>query len=208
MSGVRRPWASTALTAFSMRSACSGLAERVAQHHRGRQDGRQRIGHALARDVRRRAVRGFVQALVVGVQRGRRQHADRAGQHRGGVGQDVAEHVAGDDDVELLRRAHQLHRGVVDVHVLELDVRVFLVHVGDDVAPELEGFQHVGLVDAGHALAALARGLEGRRGRCGGFRLRRSAWCRSLRAGPRTDRPGTRARRAACRSRCRRSARG
>jgi hypothetical protein len=35
------------------------------------------------------------------------------------------------------------------------------VHLGDDVLPELEGLEHVGLVDAGDLLAALARGLEG-----------------------------------------------
>jgi hypothetical protein len=31
------------------------------------------------------------------------------------------------------------------------------VHLGDHVLPELEGLQHVGLVDAGDLLAALAR---------------------------------------------------
>src|SRR5207247_1038540 len=46
-------------------------------------------------------------------------------------------------------------------HVVELDVGVLLVDFGDDVLPELEGLQHVGLVDAGYTLAALARGLEG-----------------------------------------------
>ena len=55
---------------------------------------------------------------------------------------------------------HQLHRRVVDVHVVELDVGILGVHLGDDVAPELEGLEHVGLVDAGQLLAALARGLE------------------------------------------------
>ena len=35
------------------------------------------------------------------------------------VGQHVAEQVVGDDDVELGRRAHQLHRAVVGVHVAE-----------------------------------------------------------------------------------------
>ena len=33
--------------------------------------------------------------------------------------------------------------------------------LGDDVLPELEGLEHVGLVDAGQPLAALARRLEG-----------------------------------------------
>jgi hypothetical protein len=55
----------------------------------------------------------------------------------------------------------QLHGGVVHVHVLQLHVGVLLVHLGDHVLPELEGLQHVGLVHAGHLLAALARGLEG-----------------------------------------------
>jgi hypothetical protein len=47
---------------------------------------------------------GSYKALAALVQRRRRQHADRAGQHRRLVGQDVAEHVAGDDHVEALRR--------------------------------------------------------------------------------------------------------
>ena len=45
--------------------------------------------------------------------------------------------------------------------MVERDVRVFLVHVGDDVFPEREGFQHIRLVDAGQALVALLRRLEG-----------------------------------------------
>ena len=58
-------------------------------------------------------------------------------------------------------RLDQLHRGVVDVHVRQLDVRVLGVHLGDHVVPELEGLEHVGLVDLVTLLAALARGLEG-----------------------------------------------
>ncbi len=57
----------------------------------------------LAGDVGSRAMAGFVQALPPGVQGGRRQHADGTGQHRGLVGEDVAEQVARDDDVELPR---------------------------------------------------------------------------------------------------------
>ena len=65
----------------SMRSAASGLLEGVAEHHRGGEDCRDGIGDALARDVGRGAVARLVQALVVGVQRGRGQHAERAGEH-------------------------------------------------------------------------------------------------------------------------------
>ena len=103
---------------------------------------------------------GLIQALVAGVQAGRRQHADRAGQHRRFVGQDVPEHVAGHHDVEALGRLDQLHRGVVDIHVVEGDVGVLLADLAHDVLPELEGLQHVGFVDAGDALASLAGRLE------------------------------------------------
>ena len=49
-----------------------------------------------------------------------RQQADRAGDHRGLVGEDVAEHVLGEEHVEVGGARDQLHRGVVDEHVLEL----------------------------------------------------------------------------------------
>ena len=55
-------------------------------------------------------------------ERGARQHAQRAGEHRRLVAEDVAEHVLGQDHVELRGSRHQLHRGVVDQHVLERDV--------------------------------------------------------------------------------------
>jgi hypothetical protein len=60
-------------------------------------------------------------------------------------------------------RLDQLHRRVVDVHVLERHVGVLRMHLGDHVLPELEGLQHVGLVDAGHLLACCACAPPGRR---------------------------------------------
>ena len=51
---------------------------------------------------------------------------ERAGEHRRLVGEDVAEHVLGDDHLEVARRGDQLHRGGVDEQVLELDVRELL----------------------------------------------------------------------------------
>ena len=53
------------------------------------------------------------------------QHPERARDHRGLVGEDVAEHVLGDDHVELGRIGDELHRRVVDEQVVERDVRVF-----------------------------------------------------------------------------------
>ena len=134
--------------------------ERIAQHHRRRQDRRQRIGDVLARDVGRRAVHRLVQPLAIVRERRGRQHADRAREHRRRVGEDVAEHVARHHDVELRGRAHELHRRRVDEQVRELDVRILLADARDDVAPELHRLEHVGLVDRADLALAHARGAE------------------------------------------------
>src|SRR5581483_4574676 len=78
----------------------------VLDHHSPAENGPQRVDHALAGEVGRAAVDGLVEAeagLGVDVGAGRDAHA--ADQHRGEVGQDVAEQVAGDDDLELARVA-------------------------------------------------------------------------------------------------------
>src|SRR4029078_4646474 len=64
------------------------------------------------------------------------------------------------DDVELLWRAHQLHGAVVDVHVRELEVRIGLRLLRDDLAPPLRRFKHVRLAHRADALPALARRVE------------------------------------------------
>ena len=103
MSAVRRPLASAAAIAWSIRSASLAHVERVAQRHAERRDHRDRIGDALAGDVGRRAVHRLVERLaLLGLridvaERGRRQHAERAGQHRRDVRQHVAEQIVGDD---------------------------------------------------------------------------------------------------------------
>ena len=105
---------------------------------------------------------------------GRRQHADGSRQHGGLVAQDVAEHVGGHDHVELLGVPNELHGAVVHQHVLELHVSVAFLTVdpGHDLAPQLRGLEHVGLVHRGHAPSPPARGVEGHPGdpldlRCG-----------------------------------------
>ena len=107
-------------------------AEGIAQRHAERADHGDRIGDSLAGDVGRRAVDGLIHrlALAIGVgraERGRRQHAQRAGEHGGHVRQHVAEQIVGDDHVELLGPAHELHAERVGEHVLELDVRIGLL---------------------------------------------------------------------------------
>ena len=55
-----------------------------------------------------------------------------------------------------------MHRGVVDIHVAELDFWSVLGEVcGDDLAPKNGSFEHVGLVDRADAVAACFRGVDG-----------------------------------------------
>ena len=137
----------------------------MTQHERHRQDGGQRVGLVLAGDVGGAAVHRLVHAYLA-AEAGRRQHADGAGEHGGLVAQDVAEHVGGDDDVELPGVADELHGAVVHQHVVELHVAVTLL-VADarhHLAPQLGGFQHVGLVHRGHPAPPAAGGVEGHPG--------------------------------------------
>ena len=77
-----------------------------------------------------------------------RQHPDRAGDHRRLVAEDVAEHVLGDDHVEVARGGDELHRGVVDEQVLERHVGSRAATSTHDRAPQPRRLEHVGLVDA------------------------------------------------------------
>jgi hypothetical protein len=97
----------------------------VAQHHRRGEEHRERVGDPLAGDVGRRAVDGLEHARAAGLaERRAREQADRAGEHRRLVAEDVPEHVLGKDHLEVTRRRDELHRRVVDEHVLELDVLI------------------------------------------------------------------------------------
>ena len=127
----------------------------------------KRIGEVLAGDVRGRAMDRLVERApapgrIGRAERGRGQHAERARQHGGAIGEQVAEQIVGDDDVELLGLAHQLHGAIVGVHVAELDVGIFgvvqLLHL---LAPEHAALHDVGLLDRADLAAALARQLEG-----------------------------------------------
>ena len=88
-------------------------------------------------------------------ERCRRQQSQRAGEHRGFVGEDVAEHVFRHDHVEVARPLQKMHGGRVHQHVLEAHVGKFAGHDPiDHRAPEARGLEHVGLVDRGQFAAA------------------------------------------------------
>ena len=115
----------------------------------------------------------FIQGLWPSIrhrqtQRRRGQHTQRAGQHGGGIGQQVAEQVVGHDNIELLGPAAQLHRAGVGIHVGQLDVGIFLVvNLCHDLPPEHTGFHHIGLFH-GTDLVATAAGEFKRRPRDAG----------------------------------------
>ena len=116
------------------------------QQHGRRSDGAHRIRDALPCDVRRRAVHRLEQTGAV-TDRGRGQQSQRAGEYRRLVAQNVAEQVLRDDHVERCGIGHQPHRRVVDVKVLQRNVRVVGRDPGNHVPPELRYLEHVGLVD-------------------------------------------------------------
>ena len=103
---------------------------------------------------------GLVEAAGAVAQAGGRDHADGTGDHGSLVGQDVAEHVLGDDDVELGRILHDLHGAVVHEHLAVFHVGVLGLQAVHHTAPQAAGVQHVCLVHAAQLLAALLGGLK------------------------------------------------
>ena len=96
-----------------------------------------------------------MQCVVAGVDRA--AEAEAAGQLRGLVGQDVAEHVGGDDHVEALRRRAPAappwrRRSARRAHVR--DTPAATLRTSRRNRPS-ESLQHVGLVHGGHLAAAL-----------------------------------------------------
>ena len=105
---------------------------------------------------------GFVEAGHAGsAERGRWQHADRAGQHRGLVRQDIAEQVACEDDVELLWRAHQFHGAGIGIHVDQVDTAaIFSMGERHFLPPEQAGFHDIRLFDRTDAAGPATGNIE------------------------------------------------
>ncbi len=159
MSRVRYPCASTCSTAASIRSAKASSLKRVLEQHRHRQDSRQRVRHTCTGDVWGTPMHRLVQRRTIAQAGGGRQ-ADRASDHGGLIAQDIAEQVPRDDDIELLGSAHQLHGGVIDVHVFIGHVWKVLGHLLDHLAPQPAGLEDVRLIHRGEATGALPGDLK------------------------------------------------
>ena len=82
------------------------------------------------------------------------------GEHGRLVGEDVAEHVLGHDDVERARRRDEAHRARIDELVLEAHARLLRRHLDGDLAPQARRLEHVRLVDRRQQLASAQRETE------------------------------------------------
>ena len=122
-----------------------GVEPQVLQQHGGREDRGHRVGDVLPRSLRIGAVDRLEKGHL-GADARRREHAQRTADDAGLVGEDVAEHVLGDDHVEMGRLAYDLHRGVVHEHEFQLHFGVPGRHILRDLPPQARGFEHVGLV--------------------------------------------------------------
>ena len=93
------------------------------------------IGNILPRNRRRGTMNRLEHRNVSGTQIAARGHPQAALQSRSKIGDDVAEHVVGDDDIEPARIAHHLHAERVHVHVLRLDLRILGSHLLEHSLP-------------------------------------------------------------------------
>ncbi len=129
----------------------------VIQHHGGCQHQGNRVGNALARDVRRGAMHSFEDGGMF-ADVGTRRHAETTHQSGDFVRKNVAEQVGRHQHVELPRVHDQFHGAGVDDDFIE-DELVFVLG-GVDLARRLEEdagqrFHDVGFVDCRDFLASL-----------------------------------------------------
>jgi hypothetical protein len=76
---------------------------------------------------------------TVGVQVAAGRDAHAALDHRAQVGDDIAEHVVGDDHIEPSRPIEEVDAARVDVHVVDLHVRVLARDLVDDPLIQVSG---------------------------------------------------------------------
>src|SRR3989454_11361565 len=82
-----------------------------------------------------------------------------AGELRAQVADNVAEKIAGHDDVELARVTHNFHRQGVDIQMAGVDVRVFLTEFFENSLPDVVRKSHgIGLVAHAETLQAILAG--------------------------------------------------
>ena len=127
--------------------------EAVAEHEGGAENLGTGVGQAFARDVGGSSSGRFVKSerkvhgVFAGSKAGGGEHAERSADHGEFVGEDVSEHVLGNQSVELVGVANQLHGRIVGVHVGKFDRIVECTDsFGHDFSPKNGGFEHARLV--------------------------------------------------------------
>src|SRR4051812_34865711 len=106
------------------------LVTEVLEHHRARPDLADGVRDALSGDVGRGPMHRLEhrgELALRGQVRGRCD-ADRAGHAGSQIGEDVAEEVGPDHDVESVRALHEMRAEDVDVELVDAHVRVLLRH--------------------------------------------------------------------------------
>ncbi len=141
-----------------------GVAELV-EHHADGVDGGDRVDFARAGVLRRAAAHGLEHADAFGVDVAAGGDAHAALDDAAEVGDDVAEHVRGDDHVVELGVLDDPHAAGVDVVVVFFDVGIFLADLLERAPPEVVAEDDVRFGDERDLLAfgvvALLAELEG-----------------------------------------------
>ena len=153
MSRVRMPSAIADSTARSTASAASGMSQRMPEHHRRAQDGRQGVDAVLAGMPGGGAVDRLIYPQFALAEAGRWEHPHGAGHLGCLVGQDVAEGVLRHHHVEVAGRLDQPHGAGVHQHVLQGDAGIVRGDPLRDPSPQPRALQDVRLVHGGDLLA-------------------------------------------------------
>ena len=126
---AQRAFAERALDGADDRGRGLLLAEML-QHHRARPDHADRVGDALPGDIGRRAVHRLEhrREIAFRIDVARRRDADGAGAGRTEIGEDIAEQIRADHDVEPVRMQHEVRGENVDVVLVPLHLRIILRH--------------------------------------------------------------------------------
>src|SRR5438067_881604 len=100
--------------------------------------------------------------FALGIDVGRRRDTDRTDAGRTEIGQDVAEQIRTDEDIEPIRMAHEMRGQDVDVVLVGLDLGIVLADRGEALVPERHCMDDaVRLGRRGDVLFARLRQLEG-----------------------------------------------
>lgn len=140
---------------------CVVVETEVTEHHRGTEDHGRWVGLVRAHNVHSGVTAAGLVEGVLAADVGTRNDAWATDQRGANVGHNVTVQVGRHHDVKLVRAADQLHRRIVDDHVIGLDAGA-LVLLGDATErveeQTITELHNVGLVDAGDLLAVVLEG--------------------------------------------------